>query len=162
VAQPCILVVLAYVFPKMAIFYAICGLYDVSRDRVNVTTLRPYFLGNGFATWALSAALLLLSWPSSAVVHQDFTVAQWERLRDDDRAAYIADFIDTLATMAATQPAQRAARHYSECIMRSQLTARQLADFLREYARARPELRRGSVQHAMNDYLNALCGRPLD
>jgi len=27
VAQPCVLVVLAYVFPKMAIFYAICGLY---------------------------------------------------------------------------------------------------------------------------------------
>jgi hypothetical protein len=36
----CVLVVLAYVFPKMAIFYAICGLYDVSRNRVNVTTLR--------------------------------------------------------------------------------------------------------------------------
>ena len=54
VAQPCVLVVLAYVFPKMAIFYAICGLYDVSRNRVNVTTLRRYFLGNGFPTWALS------------------------------------------------------------------------------------------------------------
>src|SRR6476646_622493 len=54
VAQPCVLVVLAYVFPKLAIFYAMCGLYDVSRNRVNVTTLRRYFLGNGFATWALS------------------------------------------------------------------------------------------------------------
>jgi len=54
VAQPCVLVVLAYIFPKLAIFYAICGLYDVSRNRVNVTTLRRYFLGNGFATWALS------------------------------------------------------------------------------------------------------------
>src|SRR5258708_39474513 len=43
-----------YIFPKLAIFYAICGLYDVSRNRVNVTTLRRYFLGNGFATWALS------------------------------------------------------------------------------------------------------------
>jgi len=109
-----------------------------------------------------AAVLLLLSCPYSAVVHKDFTFSQWERLRDDDRAAHIADFIDTLAIMAATQPAQRAARHYSECIMRSQLTARHLADFLREYARARPELQRGSVQRAMNDYLNALCGRPLD
>ena len=43
-----------YIFPKLAIFYTICGLYDVSRNRVNVTTLRRYFLGNGFATWALS------------------------------------------------------------------------------------------------------------
>ena len=108
------------------------------------------------------AVLLLLSCPYSAVVHKDFTFSQWERLRDDDRAAHIADFIDTLATMAATQPAQGAARHYSECIMRSRLTARDLANFLREYARARPELQRGSVQRAMNDYLNALCGRPLD
>ena len=109
-----------------------------------------------------AAVLLLLWWPASAEVHLDYTFSRWERLRDDDRAAYIADFIDTLATMPATHPAQRAARHYSECIMRSQLTARQLADFLREYARARPELQRGSVQRAMNDYLNALCGRPLD
>jgi hypothetical protein len=66
VAQPCVLVVLAYIFPKLAIFYAICGLYDVSRNRVNVTTLRRYFLGNGFATgrcrqsmfsWTLSRCL---------------------------------------------------------------------------------------------------------
>jgi hypothetical protein len=70
-----------------------------------------------------AAVLLLLSCPYSAVAHKDFTFSQWERLRDDDRAAHIADFIDTLATMAATQPAQRAARHYSECIMRSRLTA---------------------------------------
>jgi hypothetical protein len=116
----------------------------------------------GAPVFKYAAVLLLLSCPYSAVVHKDFTFSQWERLRDDDRAAHIADFIDTLATMAATQPAQRAARHYSECIMRSQLTARHLADFLREYARARPELQRGSVQRAMNDYLNALCGRPLD
>jgi hypothetical protein len=116
----------------------------------------------GAPVFKYAAVLLLLSCTYSAVVHKDFTFSQWERLRDDDRAARIADFIDTLATMAATQPAQRAARHYSECIMRSQLTARHLADFLREYARARPELQRGSVQRAMNDYLNALCGRPLD
>jgi len=109
-----------------------------------------------------AALLLLLSSPAIAEAHLYYTFSQWERLKDDDRAAYIADFIDTLATRAATQPAQRAARHYSECIMRTQLTARQLADFLREYARARPELQRGSVQRAMNDYLNALCGRPLD
>ena len=109
-----------------------------------------------------AAVLLLFSWPCSVVVHQDFTFSQRERLRDDDRAAYLADFIDTLATMAATQPAERAARHYSECIMRSHLTPRQLANFLREYARARPELQRGSVQRAMHDYLSALCGRPLD
>jgi len=104
------------------------------------------------------AVLLLLSWPASAEVHLAFS--EWERLNDDDRAAYIARSIDMLATMAAH--AQKTARHYSQCIMRSQLTAEQLASFLREYGRARPELQGSSVQRAMADYLNALCGRPLD
>jgi len=106
-----------------------------------------------------AAVLLLLSWPAIAEVHLDYTFSQWEKLQDDDRTAYIARFIDTLRTMAATEPAQRAARHYSQCIMRSKLTARQLANF---YVRARPEMQGSSVQHAMNNYLNALCGRPFD
>jgi hypothetical protein len=110
----------------------------------------------------IAAVLLLLSWPASAEVHFDYTFSQWERLHDDDRAAYIAGFIDTLATTAATEPAQRAARHYSQCIIRSQLAARQLANFIRKYVRARPEMQGSSVQRAMNDYLNALCGRPFD
>ena len=106
--------------------------------------------------------LLLLSWPAIAEVHLDYTFSQWEKLQDDDRTAYIARLSDTLSSMAATEPAQRAARHYSQCIMRSQLTAGQLANFLREYVRARPELRGSSVQLAMHDYLNALCGRRFD
>jgi hypothetical protein len=109
-----------------------------------------------------AAVLLLLSWPASAEVHLDYTFSQWEKLQDDDRTAYIARFIDTLRTMAATEPAQLAARHYSQCIMRTRLTARQLANFLREYVRARPEMQGSSVQHAISDYLSALCGRPFD
>jgi hypothetical protein len=106
--------------------------------------------------------LLLLSWPAIAEVHLDYTFSQWEKLQDDDRNAYIAGLIDAPASMAATEPAQRTARHYSQCIMRSRLTARQLADFLREYVRARPEMHGSSVQRAINDYLNALCGIPFD
>ena len=87
---------------------------------------------------------------------------QWEKLQDDERTAYIAGLIDSLETMAATEPAQRTARHYTECLMRSRLTAGQLADFLREYVRARPEMQGSYVQRAINDYLNALCGRSLD
>ncbi|HTG62127.1 MAG TPA: hypothetical protein VMG63_22325, partial [Terriglobia bacterium] len=63
------------------------------------------------------AVLLLLSWPASAEVHLEFS--EWERLNDDDRAAYIARSIDMLATMAAPEAAQKTARHYSQCIMRS-------------------------------------------
>ena len=70
-----------------------------------------------------AAVLLLLSWPAIAEVHLDYTFSQWEKLQDDDRTAYIARFIDTLRTMAATEPAQLATRHYSQCMMRSRLTA---------------------------------------
>jgi aspartyl/asparaginyl beta-hydroxylase (cupin superfamily) len=63
----CVLAPFAYFFPKVALFYAVCGAYDVSRNPgVNLTTLRRYFIGNGFPTWLLSpfnALLDLLSLP---------------------------------------------------------------------------------------------------
>jgi hypothetical protein len=108
-----------------------------------------------------TAVLLLLSWPASAEDRLYYRFSQWAGLQEDDRNAYISDLLDTLA-MAATEPAQRTAQHYSQCITRSRLTTRQLANYLREYGRARPELQANSVQDAMNNYLNALCGRPSD
>jgi len=108
--------------------------------------------------WAV--LLLLLTWHTEAQDH--YTFAQWERLPDDDRVAFTAGYIETLATIAATEPAQTTARHHSECIVRSRLTPRELTNYLREYVRARPELHDSSVQQAMNHYLNALCGRPHD
>ena len=51
----------AYFFPKIAIFYAICGAYDVSRNKpLSLSTLRRYFIGNGFGTWILSPFNTLL------------------------------------------------------------------------------------------------------
>jgi aspartyl/asparaginyl beta-hydroxylase (cupin superfamily) len=51
----------AYFFPKVALFYAICGAYDVSRNRgLNLSTLRRYFIGNGVPTWILSPFNTLL------------------------------------------------------------------------------------------------------
>ncbi|MGB8183940.1 MAG: hypothetical protein WCF37_02860, partial [Pseudolabrys sp.] len=51
----------AYFFPKIAIFYAICGAYDVSRNKpLSLSTLRRYFIGNGFVTWVLSPFNTLL------------------------------------------------------------------------------------------------------
>ena len=63
--------------------------------------------------------LLPLSWPAIAEVDPDYTFSQWEKLQDDERAAYIVGLIDSLETMAATEPAQRTARHYTQCLMRS-------------------------------------------
>jgi hypothetical protein len=105
-----------------------------------------------------AALLLLLTWPAGAQDH--YTFSQWERLQDHDRVAFIAGYIDTLATVATTEPTQTTARHHSECIVRSRLTPRELANYLRAYVRARPELHGSSVQHALDSYLDALCGRP--
>jgi Aspartyl/Asparaginyl beta-hydroxylase len=57
----CVLAPFAYFFPKIALFYAICGAYDVGRNSgLNLSTLRRYFIGNGFPTWVLSPFNILL------------------------------------------------------------------------------------------------------
>ena len=102
VAHPCVLVVLAYIFPKLAIFYAICGLYDVSRNRVNVTTLRRYFLGNGFATWALSPINVFLDLISLPHINRgvyrlgDLPTAQREEVTRLIQAAKDVDLVRQL------------------------------------------------------------------
>ena len=53
--------VFAYFFPKFSAFYALCGLYDVARNRpIDGYILRQYFLGNGVPTWILSPFNILL------------------------------------------------------------------------------------------------------
>lgn len=63
----CVLAPLAYLFPKIALLYAVCGIYDVTRNtKLDVSTLRRYFIGNGFFTWMFSpfnSLLDLLSLP---------------------------------------------------------------------------------------------------
>jgi beta-hydroxylase len=50
-----------YFLPKTALFYALCGAYDVSRNSgLSATTLRRYFIGNGFFTWVVSPFNCLL------------------------------------------------------------------------------------------------------
>ena len=50
-----------YFLPKTALLYAICGAYDVSRNSgLGATTLRRYFIGNGFFTWVVSPFNCLL------------------------------------------------------------------------------------------------------
>jgi len=57
----CVFVPFAYFFPKLALFYVLCGAYDVSRNPgLNFETLRRYFIGNGFPTWLLSPVNTLL------------------------------------------------------------------------------------------------------
>ncbi len=63
----CVLDPFAYFFPKIAVFYAPCGVYDACRNQpMTAELLKRYFVGNGFGTWALSPInifLVLLSLP---------------------------------------------------------------------------------------------------
>lgn len=57
----CVLAPIAYFFPKFALFYAVCGIYDISRNTgMDISTPRRYFIGNGFFTWVLSPFNILL------------------------------------------------------------------------------------------------------
>jgi Aspartyl/Asparaginyl beta-hydroxylase len=57
----CVLAPFAFYFPKIALFYVICGGYDVSRNSgLTLSTLRRYFIGNGFLVWLLSPVNILL------------------------------------------------------------------------------------------------------
>jgi beta-hydroxylase len=62
-----IVVPLAYVFPKFVLFYALCAIYDVSRNSERTPELLDkYFLRDGFPVWLLApvnAVLDLLSLP---------------------------------------------------------------------------------------------------
>ena len=52
---------LAYLFPKIVLFYLACGVYDVSRNSARTPELiEKYFLGNGLLTWLLSPVNTLL------------------------------------------------------------------------------------------------------
>ena len=57
----CVLAPFAYFFPKIALVFAICGTYDVSRNRpFTLELLRRYWIGNGVGTWLLSPLNCLL------------------------------------------------------------------------------------------------------
>jgi len=61
VVSPLGILLLAWIFPKTALVFGVCGLYDVGRNRgLKLTTLRRYFLGNGVFTWILSPINVVL------------------------------------------------------------------------------------------------------
>jgi hypothetical protein len=73
----CVLAPFAYFFPKIALFYAVCGAYDVGRNSaLNLSTLRRYFIGNGFPTWILSPFNILLDLLSLPYVNKSSVICR--------------------------------------------------------------------------------------
>jgi aspartyl/asparaginyl beta-hydroxylase (cupin superfamily) len=60
-AMVTVVLALAYFFPWIMLFYVLCGLYDVSRNRnLSLAVLDRYFFGNGLTTWLLSPFNVLM------------------------------------------------------------------------------------------------------
>ena len=56
-----IFVPLAFFFPKLMLFFFLCGFYDVSRNSVlDFSLVDQYFFGNGVFTWVLSPFNVLM------------------------------------------------------------------------------------------------------
>ena len=79
----------AFFFPKIALFYAVCGAYDIGRNTgMDISTPRRYFIGNGFLTWLLSPINILLDLLSLPYVNkgvyklEDFPPAYQDEVRD--------------------------------------------------------------------------------
>ena len=107
----CLLGPFAYFFPKIALFYAVCGAYDVGRNSgLNMSTLRRYFIGNGFPTWLLSpfnSLLDLLSLPyvNKGVYHlEDLPAAYQDEVKQLIAATKEADIVAQLEEAAKQFP----------------------------------------------------------
>ena len=99
----CVLAPFAYFFPRLAIFYALCGAYDACRNRpVNAETLRRYFIGNGWGTWVLSPINILLDLLSLPYINKgvyrlaDLPPAYQDEVTRVIRAANDADLVHQL------------------------------------------------------------------
>ena len=95
---------------------------------------------------------------SLAALPNFFTYAEWLRLPDDGRSAYIAGTFDALINHYDDDARRVVAQHYSRCVARSQLSSAQLSENLKRYVNVRPELQAGTVQTAHLKYLQDLCG----
>ena len=81
---------------------------------------------------------LFLVWITPAHA-QFYNYSQWEQLSEPARLGYIAGAIDIL-TSVATGEQLRAAMHYGECIVRSQMNLIQLDTNVKAYVRTQPAL----------------------
>jgi beta-hydroxylase len=107
----CVLAPFAYFFPKIALFYAVCGAYDVGRNSaLNLSTLRRYFIGNGFPTWVLSPFNILLDLLSLPYVNKgvyqlgDLPPAYQDEVKRLIQAARDANLVGQLEEAAKKYP----------------------------------------------------------
>lgn len=101
---------LGYFLPKVAIFYVLCGLYDVSRNRdLDFSKFIQYFFGNGLFTWLLSPVnivldILALPYINKGVYELDDLPGPYkEELQKLIDAAYASNLVGQLEERIKTQ-----------------------------------------------------------
>jgi hypothetical protein len=100
--------------------------------------------------------VIALASPASATF---YTYAQWSALPEYGRAMYIAGLYDGLVSIFRPED-HWIASHYRQCIGDAKMTNGQLAENIRAYASARPNLQGQPVTGAFIAYLIQLCGKP--
>src|SRR5258705_9139460 len=84
---------------------------------------------------------------------------QWEQMPMSLREMYVAGAFDTLSVVAIPQQAP-VARHFNECVAKTGLSTAQLAQNVKEYAEARPDVQRKPIPNVLMRYLISVCGLP--
>ena len=88
-----------------------------------------------------------------------YTYAQWEKMPEPERVAYLSGVIDLLTTYAFNAEAVMFAKHYRKCVNSSKMTKEQLANNVLAFAQTNPKAQ-VTVQLAVVRYLRELCGSP--
>jgi hypothetical protein len=87
---------IAWLFPSFALFYLVCGLYDVARNsQLDGYTVYQYFFGRGLFTWMLSPFNIIMDivslpyWNKGVYRLEDLPPAHQAEVRDLIEAAFL-------------------------------------------------------------------------
>lgn len=86
-----------------------------------------------------------------------FTYDQWERLSPGLQEIYVSGAIDAVSTITVP-PGASTAKHYNDCILKKEITARHIVEEMKVAVRSRPELFPKPATGALLQALIKLCG----
>jgi len=99
---------------------------------------------------------------STTAVHAQtiyLNYGQWLQMPTSFRQMYIAGAFDALSVLATPQQAP-VARYFNECVAKAGLTTAELAQNVKEYGEAQPDMQGKPTPHVLGRYLISLCGLP--
>jgi aspartyl/asparaginyl beta-hydroxylase (cupin superfamily) len=97
------LLILGYFFKWVTLFFVVCGIYDVARNRaLDFSKVNQYFFGNGILTWLLSPFNVLMDilslpyWNKGIYKIEDLPKPYQEEIRRLIEAAHREDLVGKL------------------------------------------------------------------